>query len=625
MTVALRDSAGSRNGGILQSSLLWLFVSCTRKALFVNRDAPGSLYMQIFHRLMELIVSGTFPLGGAIPTQNELAQQFGASRVTIREAIKELCRRGIVKTIKGKGTFVIDQPHAEGSQNRVDGLSRSKAVQGAGEKVHSRLIGINSVGACPKIAAALKVPESTALVRISRVRYMDKRPVVLDNSYLIEKYVRHIDFVGANLETGSLYELLRTKAGIEFDQVEERYRAVVCPDDVARHLDILAGEPILNIQRVSCDHGGVAMEFSDNYERSDIYYVVIQSKRNGLKEAKVDTYDKILGSILGAAVGDAMGAFTETRTPEMIKEHFGGYVDSFDHVPPSDSFIRGCTPGTVTDDFSLAYFTAIELAKCGGEVTPEVADKAVLEWAEYPQFFRFAGPTTNAAVMALKGTPVPNKYDYLACDNNKTSNGSGMKIFPVGLINPGNLDKTIDDTLTICMPTHPNNISISGGAAIAAATAAAMKDGATLDDVIEAGIYGAKKGYELGIEKGKRCASASVEKRIPLAVEIGRKGLGWERTMLELGDIIGAGLAASEAIPATFGILAACEGDAMSAIKMGVNIGNDTDTIATMVGAIAGALYGAKGIPREYIKLIDEVNAFDLEKVAKDIFEAYYK
>ena len=51
----------------------------------------------------------------------------------------------------------------------------------------------------------------------------------------------------------------------------------------------------------------------------------------------------------------------------------------------------------------------------------------------------------------------------------------------------------------------------------------------------------------------------------------------------------------------------------MSAIKMGVNIGDDTDTVATMVGAVAGALYGMGNIPDEYISLINKVNDFDLE------------
>ena len=337
----------------------------------------------------------------------------------------------------------------------------------------------------------------------------------------------------------------------------------------------------------------------------------------------MDEYNKVLASILGAALGDAMGAVTETRSAEMIREHFHGWVDEL-ITPPDDCFAHGCKAGHVTDDFSLAYFTAVELAKCGGRVDATLAKKAVLTWSEYPEFFRFAGPTTQAAVLRMKGQDTPSKNDYLACDNSKATNGSGMKIFAVGLINPGKLEKAVEDTVTICMPTHPNNVAISGAAAISAAVAKAMEHGATLDAVLEAGVYGAARGFELGSKKGKCLATPNVEKRTKLAIEIGRRGLGWEETMIELRDVIGAGLAAAEAIPCVFGILAANPDDAMGAIKMGVNIGDDTDTVATMVGAIAGALYGMSNIPERYVGVINEVNHFDLQRLARDITEAYY-
>ena len=333
--------------------------------------------------------------------------------------------------------------------------------------------------------------------------------------------------------------------------------------------------------------------------------------------------DKLLGSIYGAALGDAMGALTETRSAEMIKEDFGGFVETL-FLPPEDCFAHGMPLGTVTDDFSLAYFTGVELVKCRGKVDEQAAKKAVLEWAKMPEFFRFAGPTTQAAVAARKGGECGDTKSYLACDNSKATNGAGMKIFCVGLINPGKVDKAIEDAVTICMPTHSSNTAISGACAIAAAVSRAIEEDVSLEDVIEAGMYGAERGFQLGTEKGKRLAVPSVKKRISLAVEIAKRGMAWEETMLELRDIIGAGLMAAEAIPCVFGILAANPGDAFGAVKMGVNIGDDTDTVATMVGAIAGALYGMSNLPTKYLKLISETNGLDIEGLAHKIEEVYY-
>ncbi|MFR1059620.1 MAG: ADP-ribosylglycohydrolase family protein [Enterocloster sp.] len=75
-------------------------------------------------------------------------------------------------------------------------------------------------------------------------------------------------------------------------------------------------------------------------------------------------YNKILGSLLGAAAGDAMGAATETRTRKQIEEKFGGYVTDF-LTPPQDTFARGSRAGQITDDFSVAYMTLREILKTG--------------------------------------------------------------------------------------------------------------------------------------------------------------------------------------------------------------------------------------------------------------------
>ena len=339
--------------------------------------------------------------------------------------------------------------------------------------------------------------------------------------------------------------------------------------------------------------------------------------------------DKILGSILGAAVGDAMGAVTETRSIERIKEDFGGFVDDL-LLPPDDCFAHGYPVGAVTEDFSLAYFTGKALAESEGKVTEETAKKALLTWADYPEYVRFAGPTTEAAIRKLKGEEVYNPRGYIAANNLSGTNGSGMKIFCVGLINPGNVDKAIDDTITMCAPTHNTPAALAGGASIAAAVACAMGENATLDDVIAAGIYGARKGYALAQKTAARLAVPNIEKRTILAVDLAvhcvNRGMSWEETMTEIRDIVGAGLNCHEAMPCVFAILAATRGDAMSGIKMGVNIGDDTDTIATMVGAIAGALYGVSNIPERYIDVIEKANRdIDLRGLAREIEEKFYK
>lgn len=117
--------------------------------------------------------------------------------------------------------------------------------------------------------------------------------------------------------------------------------------------------------------------------------------------------ERILGSLLGGAIGDAMGAATETRTPELIREKFGGYVREFRQAP-EDTFARGAVAGYVTDDFSLAYYTAREIVKNGGKIDRGVAERSVLTWSEHPEYFdNYAGPTTRAGIAASRGRRPP--------------------------------------------------------------------------------------------------------------------------------------------------------------------------------------------------------------------------
>lgn len=329
-------------------------------------------------------------------------------------------------------------------------------------------------------------------------------------------------------------------------------------------------------------------------------------------------YKKILGGLLGAAAGDAMGAATETRTRKQIEEKFGGYVTDF-LAPPADTFARGSKAGQVTDDFSVAYMTVKE-ALAQGKLDDETALAGLLKWADIPEFFeRFAGPTTRASVRALKGEDVDSQVFVPCNENRRASNGAAMKSSPIALLSGGDIDKAIDYSIIAGKLTHNNNIALSGAAAIAAATAAAMKDGASLFDVVEASLYGAAKGDKIGRQIGQTLAGASVETRIRWAVNIAMNAKNLDEAIDEIEDNIGSGLMTVEAVPAVIGLCVAAKGNPVDGICAAVNIGDDTDTVATMVGGILGTLNGADAFPEHYFKVIEQANGFRLDALAEQM------
>lgn len=91
--------------------------------------------------------------------------------------------------------------------------------------------------------------------------------------------------------------------------------------------------------------------------------------------------------------------------------------------------------------------------------------------------------------------------------------------------------------------------------------------------------------------------------------------------MIEISDRIGMGLHVSEAIPSAFGLFAANNGGALSSIVGAVNAGYDTDTVATMAGALAGALNGSDAYPDHFLPTLEEANHLEIEKLARDLTE----
>ena len=329
--------------------------------------------------------------------------------------------------------------------------------------------------------------------------------------------------------------------------------------------------------------------------------------------------DRILGGLLGAAIGDSMGAATEFMTIDQIKEWFGGrvttYVDLPDHM-----FLKGTVKGMVTDDFSFGHYTALPMIEKKQKMCDAVAIEGLLNWNSDPLYSQCAGPTTRITIARLRGIDIPLPPARL-CMNQKVTNGGGMKAGIVGLFNPGDVDAAIEDALTMCRVTHDTTLALSAGCAIAAATAKAFEEGVSYLELIQAGIYGAERGFARAVELGaKPAAGCNIAKKIALAAELGLRHQGdFDGAMRRIADIIGCGLYAYESIPAAFGFIAACKGHALDTIHMAVNCGDDTDTVACMAGYIVGAFNGADAYPEAHLKLINSANGYDLEKMAADI------
>lgn len=327
------------------------------------------------------------------------------------------------------------------------------------------------------------------------------------------------------------------------------------------------------------------------------------------------TIKRIYGGLAAAVIGDAMGTATETMTRRRIVSTFGRLTDI---VAPEDSPFSGGRPaGHYSDDSSQMLLMAERFAQVG-EIRAEDVVQKLLEWADNEDMFgRTAGPTTREAVQRLRaGEPASLVGRGNVHNGTGLSNGAAMKAAPAGWMNAGDIAGAVRDASRIAQPTHCTQIAISGAGAVAAAVAMATAGVSSLDDIVAAGIEGAERGEAIGLEIGREAAGPSVAKRIALAVKIGSRHDDIWDSLDEIYDIIGSGLPTAESVPAAFAMIAAGRGQVRESIIGAVNLGNDTDTVATIVGAITGTMHGVDGVPPEWRELVETVNKLDLPGLA---------
>lgn len=163
-------------------------------------------YVQIQHYILRKIRSGEFPTGGKIPSETDLAQQFGVSRLTVNTAIKELAVSGIVERAQGRGTFVRMAPDEAPPRPMVFAGGVKIAPFRRTSKTPHQLLEHGIVKADPSLREKLPLGPEEYVYKIVRCVYADSKPDELDYSYIPLAVCKDHVFDCEALKTDYLHE-----------------------------------------------------------------------------------------------------------------------------------------------------------------------------------------------------------------------------------------------------------------------------------------------------------------------------------------------------------------------------------------------------------------------------------
>jgi len=318
------------------------------------------------------------------------------------------------------------------------------------------------------------------------------------------------------------------------------------------------------------------------------------------------------GALYGLAAGDALGMPTESLPRSQIVARYGPLLDWFQPGAADQPLAPGLPAGTITDDTEQALLLAGVLIEGGGTIDAAQFARQLLAWEESVRArgsLSLLGPSTKRALAALlAGT------DIAETGRSGTTNGAAMRITPVGVATPcGDLGRLVDQVVEASRVTHNTGVALAGAAAVAAAVSAGVA-GASVPAATEAAAAAAS----LAAGRGHWVAAADVAARIRWAAGL-TAGLAIDAALDVVYTLVGTSLATQESVPAAFAILAAAPDDPWLACRMAASAGGDTDTIAAMAGAVAGACHGAAAFPAGARATVAAVNGLRLDEVAADL------
>jgi ADP-ribosylglycohydrolase len=357
-----------------------------------------------------------------------------------------------------------------------------------------------------------------------------------------------------------------------------------------------------------------------------------------------DLVDRAVGALTGAAVGDALGGATEGYSSRQIFERHNGWVTGI--VPPflADwATARPMSPyhkgdGHITDDTIMTQaLTQVYLDKrdhldaydMASRLVPLLTDQSVF----IPELERDSIPVLRL-FLAEKWLVLRLKVGHVdpreAGVGNVVNCGAAMYMAPVGIINAADPEGAYREAIDIA-GAHQSSFGREAAGVFAAAVAAALAPGAGVPDVVSAALAVAHDGTGAAI----RAVADAAERHDEWADALGDlrdavrpfDQVGEDYRDPGLGARRPSRLHAIEELPIALGMLIVGGGDYGKSVLGAVNYGRDADSIATMAGALSGALGGLAAVPDEWVGQVSAASRRDfvpggtqLAELAREVF-----
>lgn len=233
------------------------------------------LYGQIKNSLRAQILDGTYAPGSQVPSESALGQAFAASRITVRQALGDLQKEGLIYKVHGKGSFV-SRPKAFQNVSTLQGFAEQMSTRG--HEVLNQLLSLAHGPASAQVADRLQLPEGALATELRRVRLLDREPVSLELTWVAEPLGRRL--AQADLVTRDIFLIIENDCGVPLGHADLAIDAVQAGPHEAAALKVAEGAPLLRIERLTHDREGHPVDYEFLYFRADTFQYRLRVDRS---------------------------------------------------------------------------------------------------------------------------------------------------------------------------------------------------------------------------------------------------------------------------------------------------------------------------------------------------------
>jgi GntR family transcriptional regulator len=240
----------------------------------IDKDNPVPIYLQLADRILSAINQQSIPSGAALPPEGTICKHIGISKMTLRHAYSVLERKGYIKALQGRGTFV----RGGRIEKKLPGmLSFSEEVIARGGTPSARLLSLTLGPAGHEGQSFFGLAPKEPVYQMKRLRFNDELPLAIEVVQLPQKVFPGIDRF--SWETESLYSVMERSYDIRLSRCDSEILAAPATREQAKLLNLSVGSPLIVINRRSYSVENVPVEYSITCYPGNCYSVIFTAIR----------------------------------------------------------------------------------------------------------------------------------------------------------------------------------------------------------------------------------------------------------------------------------------------------------------------------------------------------------